>query len=115
MRYMAFPLTKELLSASYDLLLLTPPFVRWKMPPSDEITFSITRSIDTRGFATGIDKIGISERNVGRFETLLPTMAHEMVHVYNHVKGHNRSAHGAEFQRCAALVCKYHGFDPKMF
>ncbi len=112
---MAFPLTAELLSATYDLLLLTPPFRRWKMPASSTIAFSITRSINTRGSATGTDKIDISERNIGRFDTLLPTMAHEMVHVYNHSKGHKRSAHGAEFHRCAALVCKHHGFDPKMF
>ena len=43
------------------------------------------------------------------------TMAHEMVHIYNVSKGHTRSEHGAEFQRCARLVCKHHGFDQKMF
>lgn len=97
------------------MLLLTPPFIRWKMPTSDTITFSITRSINNRGSATGIDKIDISEHNVGRLDTLLPTMAHEMVHIYNYSRGHNRAMHGAEFNRCATLVCKHHEFDAKMF
>ncbi len=112
---MGLPLTKETLKAAYDLLLLTPPFKRWKMPPSSAINFSITRSINSRGSATGMDKIDISSRNIGRLDNLLMTMAHEMVHIYNHVKGHTRAAHGKEFQRCADMICKHHGFDRQMF
>ncbi len=112
---MTLPLTPELLAATYDLLLLTPPFKRWKMPPSSEIAFIITQSINTRGAAYGVGKIDISGRNVGRLDNLMSTMSHEMVHIYNHSKGHIRAAHGAEFQRCAKLVCKHHGFDLKMF
>ena len=41
-------------------------------------------------------------------------MAHEMVHAKCDAEG-VRAEHGAEFKRRAALVCKYHGFDPKTF
>jgi len=109
------PLTIALLAATYDVLLLTPPFRRWKMPSSVAIRFRITRSVGARGAARGDHTIEISSRNVGRLDNLIMTMAHEMVHVHNHTTGHTRSAHGAEFRRCADLVCKHHGFDPQMF
>ncbi len=85
------------------------------MPESNTITFSITRSVGARGSARGTDKIDISARNVGRLDNLLMTMAHEMIHIHNHAKGHTRSAHGGEFRRCADMVCKHHGFDRQMF
>ena len=85
------------------------------MPPSDEMRFRVTRSKDDRGYAIDTCEIGISSHNIGRTESLMEAMAHEMVHVHVHARGHTRSEHGAEFWRCARLVCRHHGFDPKLF
>ncbi len=112
---MALSLTPGLLQATYEFLCQTPPFIRWKMPASDEIRFQVTRSVNTRGSAQGMVAISISSFNIGRIDSLVMTMAHEMVHIYNVSKGYWRSEHGEEFTRCARLVCKHHGFDPKMF
>lgn len=113
---MSLPLTPELLQASYEFLCCTPPFKRWKMPPGETVKFKVTRSIDSRGHARSTTEIGVSSRNIGRTDALFMVMAHEMVHIYLHLRGlHGRAEHPAEFWRCARLVCKHHGFDIKMF
>lgn len=113
---MALPLTPALLEASYEFMRCTPPFARWKLPPGETVRFKVTRSIDSRGHAYGVHEIGVSSRNIGRTESLLMVMAHEMVHVHVHACGkHGKAEHPAEFWRCARLVCKHHGFDIKMF
>ena len=112
---MTLPLTPRLLQAAYEFLCQTPPFSRWKMPTGDDLRFRVTRSINTRGAAVGMEEINISSLNIGRTDSLVMTMAHEMIHIYNVSKGYTRSEHGAEFKRCARLVCKHHGFDLKMF
>ncbi len=85
------------------------------MPAGKDMYFRVTRSVNTLGTAQGMTEIGISSVNIGRTYSLMTTMAHEMVHIYNASKGHTRSEHAAEFKRCARLVCKHHGFDQKMF
>jgi hypothetical protein len=44
-------------------------------------------------------------------------MAHEMVHLHESQvgTGANGTLHGASFYRVAAQVCRFHGFDPKLF
>lgn len=109
-------LTPQLLEAAYEFMRCTPPFRRWKLPPGETIKFKVTRSIGSRGYARNANEIGVSSRNIGRTEALFMVMAHEMIHVYVFKRGlHGRSEHGAEFLRCARLVCKHHGFDVKMF
>lgn len=106
-------LTPHILRAAYDYLKLTPPFNRWKLPDSSEVTFRVTRkrreagSCDISG-----DTIELSMSDVlnGHSASILTTMAHEMVHVRQHVLGHNLS-HGRGFQTMAAQICRKHGFD----
>lgn len=111
-------LTPDILRAAYEYLRATPPFRRWKLPPADEVEFHVTRHLDRTGdceTAGGHEPvIRISAALIGWTGSLMTTMAHEMVHVHldrNGVRAH----HGADFRRCAAQVCRHHGFDPKMF
>jgi hypothetical protein len=111
-------LTPEMLRAAYEYLRTTPPFRRWKLPPADEVEFHVTRHKDRTGdceTSAGHEPlIRVSATLVGWTASLLATMAHEMIHVHLDRKK-VRAAHGWEFRRAAAQVCRHHGFDPKLF
>lgn len=117
---MTLRLTPEIARAAYDLLALTLPFSRWKLPPSDAVKFRINKSADKRGeyqFGENGHTIIISEASNGHTASMIATMAHELIHLHqmhNRTPGH-KSDHGEEFKRLSLLVCKHHGFDPKLF
>ena len=94
-----------------------PPFHRWKLPPSEEIEFAVTKAKDRIGsyiWNGKVHRITISAEFVGHYDTLVRTMAHEMIHLSQESSGDSNGAqHNADFRRRAALVAKYHGFDPK--
>lgn len=107
----------EMLEAAYSYLLTTPPFRRWKLPPADEVEFRVVRHPDRRGWHkvdNGRHIICLSDRCIGRTDSLMATMAHEIIHMHGDRKG-IRSAHGAWFKRQAAMACRQHGFDPLLF
>jgi len=116
---MTLRLTPAMLAAAYDLFRITPPFNRWRLPPSDEVEFGIGRArthlAEYEPGETSEHRIIIHETGVGYIYTVMELMAHEMVHLSLADTPHNRVEHGAEFRRRAAQVCKYHGFDPKRF
>lgn len=111
-------LTPEMLRASYEYLRATPPFRRWGLPPADEIEFHVTRHKDKAGEceSSGGQEpvIRISSQLIGWTQSLMETMAHEMIHLHLDRRG-ERASHGASFKRTAAQVCRRHGFDPKLF
>ena len=112
-------LTPEMLEAAYEFLRTTEPFRRWKLPHADDIAFKITRHADRFGTfdATDPPQISVSDRVVGHTQTLLMTLAHEMIHLRHHLTREARSdvEHGARFRRHAARVCRQHGWDAKAF
>ena len=115
---MALPLTPEILRAAYDFLATTMPFCRWNMPEGEDVAFKVVRN--PKVFAdyrwTGRHTIRVSGTTVGHTETLLRTMAHEMIHLHEQQSGMATSSqHTKAFWKLAARVCKYHGFDPKSF
>lgn len=110
-------LTPDMLAGCYDYLRTCLPFRRWKLPPSEEIKWHVSAHKDRFGhcdFEGGEHTIAISVKLVGRSDQLLRTMSHEMIHVYLDRIG-VKAAHGRDFKRCAALVCRHHGFDEKTF
>lgn len=117
---MSLHLTPTLLESTYELLRLTLPFSRWKLPPADDVEFHVTRHIDRHGDCTSEKdpntrkRIRISSRRTYWTNTLIETMAHEMLHL--HLNGQDgRLKHGPQFKRHALRICNYHGFDPKHF
>jgi hypothetical protein len=63
-----------------------------------------------------LNEIGVSQRKVRSTGMLMATMAHEMIHLYQHEKGGcTRGAHNARFEKLAARVCRVHGFDRESF
>lgn len=119
---MALRLTHENLPAAYEYLRACEPFRRWKLPEADEIGFKVTRHKDRYGHLHGDIRspnadIAISERCVGSTAKLLQIMAHEMIHLKQHVEKTETSntQHNAEFRRLAKAVCREHMFDFKDF
>jgi hypothetical protein len=111
-------LTPEMLEAAYEFLRTSEPFRRWKLPHADDIAFRITRHADRFGeFEAGDPPaISVSDRIVGHTQTLLMTLAHEMIHLRHHRLGaRNDVEHGTRFRRDAAHVCRHHGWDAKAF
>lgn len=114
---MTLPLDPAMLEAAYEYLRATPPFRRWKLPPGEEIEFHVIASQGLRGRCVGDRQdhsIAISAGTIGHTLSLMMAMAHEMIHVRDNLAG-IRAHHGSSFRRGAVQVCRYHGFDPKLF
>ncbi len=114
---MTLPLDPAMLEAAYEFLRATPPFRHWRLPAGDAIEFQVIASPGLRGRCVDNgdhQTIAISLRTIGHTHSLMMAMAHEMIHVRDNLAG-IRAHHGASFRRSAAVVCRYHGFDPKLF
>jgi len=114
---MTLRLTPDMLAAAYDFLCTSEPFRRWNLPDGDELGFHVVRDAAlSADFSVreGVPCIRISEAHNGHAVTLLSSLAHEMIHLRQHLTG-DREHHGPRFRRMAARVCAVHGFDPKIF
>lgn len=104
----------------YTLLRSTPPFNRWKLPEADAVGFVVTHSKERCGRFHGNGQednaIEISAALHETIPSVAITMAHEMVHLHEALKGRRGDVkHGKFFHHCADLVCKYHKFDRNVF
>lgn len=120
---MTLPLTAGTLSAAYEYLRSTPPFSKWKLPPSQVVKFSVGNFKRDYGSYTWDGKqhtIALSSNAIGQTSTLFRYLAHEMIHLDLEEKGEEsrtggKDTHNAAFRKRAVQVCKYHGFDLKAF
>ena len=116
---MTLPLTPEILAASYDYLCCTPPFDKWNMPSSEDVKFSVIKTKDRTAHycqRNGVHVIAVSSAYVGRHESLISSMAHEMVHLHmSQTCWNRRNPHDAAFQKFADQVCRIHEFDRLIF
>lgn len=107
------------LEAAYEFLRVSEPFRRWKLPHADAITFRVTSDPKVFGrFIGGNGKytIVVSEASASHTIKLLETIAHEILHLAQHLSGHEtKSEHNADFKKKARRICDVHGFDPKAF
>jgi hypothetical protein len=115
------PLTPERLAAVYECLSTFPPFNRLKIPPAEEIKFSVLRTRAVQGdysryVGTDSHILRISAPKHGHFDSLAATVAHEMLHVHQaRAKTETRGEHNAEFKKLALRVCRVCGFDYGQF
>lgn len=118
---MILPVTPKRLASVYAMLRDWPPFSAWKLPPSEEVGFHVCKTprwhaawwIDDKGF----HHIEVSEKKHGHLDSLIASIAHEMIHVRQRItKTETKGAeHNAEFHRIAKRVCKTLGFDLGQF
>lgn len=104
-------LTAGILRATYDRLRMFKPFNRWDLPPGSNIKFTMVESVDF--IARASDKpltIEFSKPRSWTLATLDRTMAHEMIHIRQLVKGtlgkSEDSHHNREFHRMSQPICK---------
>lgn len=113
-------LNPEILARAYDYLQSTQPFCKWNLPDSDDITFKVIRTKKLFGQhyrLNGKHVLEVSSGMHGHSNTLLSTIAHEMIHIHQDEAGMSRrgTEHNAAFHKLASRVCKVHGWDPKLF
>ena len=117
---MTLPLTPEILQAGYDLLRLTEPFCRWNLMDGEDIVFKVVKRTDCSARYVCDGKrhfIEISTRYNRHTDTILSSIAHEMIHLYQNQSGMKcgKAEHDAAFHKFAEQVCKIHGWDPGQF
>ena len=116
-------LTPDGLENAYEYLRTTLPFRRMNLPHADNLVFRVMGARDRFGHFRGriknmpdLNEIGVSIRVVKSTDLLMATMAHEMIHLYQHENGSaTKSSHNAEFERIASRVCRIHGFNREEF
>ena len=116
-------LTPDCLENAYEYLRGTLPFRRMNLPHADNLVFRVMGARDRFGHFRGrikgmpdLNEIGVSIRAVKSTDLLMATMAHEMIHLYQHENGSaGKTSHNAEFERIATRVCRIHGFDREEF
>lgn len=114
---MPIKLTTEMMAHCYDMLAATPIMGKWNLPPSEDIKFKLIKKTDRFAHHTvigGVHHIAVSIKFVGTFQTLIATMAHEMIHVHQDQAGLPRND-GKGFQKIADRVCKELEFDRLIF
>ena len=114
-------LTAEVLAAAYEYLWHTEPFSLWNLPSSDEVKFLVVKTTKLFGYHLFDGKkhtIAISSKRCVRTLSLMETMAHEMIHLYQHntkPKMARPGKHNKAFHQLGDHVCKIHGFDRGCF
>jgi hypothetical protein len=111
------PVTAETIRATYEWLSHFPPFCRWHLPPAKKITFYVTDFVSEVAEYDHIKKtLRVSTANVGTYDMLIRVMAHELIHVREHVSGKWTVKHdSAFFRQSRAMICKHFAFDPLTF
>ena len=109
------------MAAAYEYLRTTPPFAAWNLPHADEVEFGVTKHRDRDGDhcvyrRTKEHIIRASINSVKTTDSLMQTVAHELIHARQEIAGTaRRGTHNREFHRLAKLVCRYHGWDAVAF
>ena len=112
-------LTPEILENIYAMLWCCEPFSKWGLPLPEEVRFEVNMDIDAMGtylYDDGDEHehiITISAARCGHLDTVIRTMAHEMIHMSR--SGTITDAwlkHDATFRRRAHKVSQSLGFDP---
>jgi hypothetical protein len=109
-------LTPKALENIYIMLCSIKPFSGWSMPTSAEVMFVVTNELDALGtYVFDDDKdihvITISKAKNGHLDTVIKTLAHEMIHLKRHKTKH-WDKHDAVFRKYAHSVATELGFDP---
>ena len=107
--------TRSTCIAVYELLIQLPPIKAWNLPPSKDIIFSVRHLPDFYGeYEPDPHKITISSAKHAHLDTIIRTMAHEMIHLYLFTrKDPLWDKHTKTFLDAAAKVSHVLGFDPK--
>jgi len=102
------------LESMYLMLCQMKPFKFWDLPNTAEINFIVNDEEDAYGsyvFDDDVHIITISRAKCSHFETILKTLAHEMIHMKRY-RTKSWDQHDAVFRRYAKSIADEFGFDP---
>ena len=99
------------------MLRVLKPFSGWSLPTIDDVKFVVSSDTDCLGtyvFDDELEKhiITISKEKNGHLETVIKTMAHEMIHMKRYKSSH-WDKHDQVFRQYATKVAIELGFDPQ--
>ena len=112
-------LNSAILRNIYTTLVICDPFVSWKLPLPQEIKFIVDLDESAMGtylFDDGGEYehiITISSARCGHLDTVIRTMAHEMIHASRwETSTCAWQKHDKTFKHRAKMVANELGFDP---
>lgn len=117
---MILPVNEKRLQLVYAMLKTWPPFDRWSLPPASEVGFHIAKTDRWHAawwIKDGVHHVEVSMKKHGHLNSLIASMAHEMIHIRQRVAKTEtaNTEHNAEFVRISKRVCKRLGFDYGQF
>ena len=107
--------TPPTVQAVYEMLICLPHFNRWNLPPSKQVGFEVHKDPTCLGeYEPEPHVIRISEAKNGHLDTVVKTVAHEIIHMRLYLKGcKNWDKHDANFNELSHKIAITLGFDPK--
>jgi hypothetical protein len=113
-------LNEEFLRSAYNMLCCVEPFNKWNLPDGEDVIFKVIKDASVYGWYLNDDgkhTIAVSESRCGHLMTVVATMAHEAIHLFQNTTCMETpgSFHNAAFKKLAQKVSALHGFDPKAF
>ena len=106
--------TSKQLESIYCLLCQFKPFSKWNLPDTAHIVFSVTKTEDSYGtycYDDGVHLITISSAKCSHIDTIIKTLAHEMVHMKRY-KSKDWDKHDNTFKKFTKQISDEFGFDP---
>lgn len=109
-------LTHQILESGYEFLRTTPPMRGWRLPHADEVEFKVSQRNLHGEYTWPPHRIEISAARHNHTNTILMSLAHEMVHLFQSIHKLDKGReHNEDFFERAALICRYHGWDKATF
>jgi hypothetical protein len=111
-------ITPKILESIYLTLAKCEPFTKWDLPPSELCRFLIVDDHSVMATYEYDESLArphifcISKARCGWYDTIVRSMAHEMLHCSSHKSG-KWNFHDATFKRRKTQVGLELGFDPK--
>lgn len=109
-------ITPKTLEGIYLSLARCEPFTKWDLPPSELCRFEVVDDhsvMATYEYDESLARchiFSISKARCGHYDTVVRSMAHEMIHCSRHKTG-KWTLHDATFKRRKHLVGQCLGFD----
>jgi hypothetical protein len=107
--------TDDTIKAVYECLIQVPPFNGWKLPASSKVKFEVVHDPNLYGeYEPEPHTIRISDAKNGHLDTVIRTVAHEIIHLKLFVDDKATwDKHGRSFLSLSKKVATTLGFDPK--
>ena len=108
-------ITEQSVKMIYSMLRKLPPFDSWGLPPAYKIKFKVLEDFKFMGeLQVKPYKMTFGTKYQEHFETIVTTVAHEMIHLSLYLEGvPSYDQHRRLFKQKAKEIGSLYGFDSK--